>query len=101
MTQPLDKVRSLQEKLYAAAKANPTRRFGTIRDRVTRWDVMVRAWEEVRRNRGAPGVDGVTIDAVEERGVEAFLRELRTQLRDGTYRPTPVRRVMIPKRSGG
>ncbi len=64
MTQPLDKVRSLQEKLYVAAKASPTRRFGTIRDRVTRWDVMMQAWEEVRRNRGAPGVDGITIGAV-------------------------------------
>ncbi len=101
MTQPLDKVRSLQEKLYVAAKASSTRRFGTIRDRVTRWDVMKQAWEEVRRNRGAPGVDGVTIDAVEEQGVEAFLRELQEQLRDGTYRPLPVRRVIIPKRSGG
>ena len=101
MTQPLDKVRSLQEKLYVAAKASPTRRFGTIRDRVTRWDVMKQAWEEVRRNRGAPGVDGVTIGAVEEQGVEAFLRELQEQLRDGTYRPLPVRRVMISKRSGG
>jgi len=101
VTQPLDKVRSLQEKLYVAAKASPTRRFGTIRDRVTQWDVMMQAWEEVRRNRGAPGVDGVTIGAVEEQGVEAFLRELQEQLRDGTYRPLPVRRVMISKRSGG
>ncbi len=101
MTQPLDKVRSLQEKLYVAAKASSTRRFGTIRDRVTRWDVMTQAWEEVRRNRGAPGVDGVTIGAVEEQGVEAFLRELQEQLRDGTYRPLPVRRVIISKRSGG
>ncbi len=101
MTQPLDKVRSLQEKLYVAAKASSTRRFGTIRDRVTRWDVMIQAWEVVRRNRGAPGVDGVTIGAVEEQGVEAFLHELQEQLRDGTYRPLPVRRVIIPKRSGG
>ena len=68
---------------------------------MTRWDVMMQAWEEVRRNRGAPGVDGVTIGAVEEQGVEAFLRELQEQLRDGTYRPLPVRRVMISKRSGG
>jgi RNA-directed DNA polymerase len=100
-TRPIDKVRRLQGKLYVAAKANPTRRFGAIRDRLTRWDVMSTAWEEVRRNRGAPGMDGVTIEMVEERGVEAFLRELQTQLRDGSYRPLPVRRVLIPKGSGG
>ncbi len=99
--QPTDKVRSLQGKLYAAAKANSTRRFGALRDRVYRWDVMTLAWEEVRRNRGAPGVDGVTIRMVEERGVEVFLRELQTQLRDGSYRPLPVRRVLIPKPNGG
>jgi len=100
-TRPQDKVRNLQGKLYTAAKANPTRRFGAIRDRVTRWDVLQMAWEEVRSNRGAPGVDGVTISAVEEQGVEAFLQELQASLRNGTYRPLPVRRVMIPKRSGG
>ncbi len=99
--QPIDKVSRLQEKLYAAAKANPTRRFGAIRDRVTRDDVMTLAWEEVRRNRGAPGVDGDTIEMVKERGVEAFLQELQAQLRDGTYRPLPVRRVLIPKPNGG
>ncbi len=99
--QPTVKVRSLQGKLYAAAKASPTRRFGAIRDRVYRWDVLLMAWEEVRKNRGAPGVDGVTIDMVKERGVVAFLQELQAQLRDGTYRPLPVRRVLIPKRSGG
>jgi group II intron reverse transcriptase/maturase len=100
-TRPTDKVRSLRGKLYVAAKANPTRRFGAIRDRVTRDDVISQAWEEVRRNRGAPGVDGVTIEMVEEQGVEPFLQELQAQLRNGTYRPLPVRRVLIPKRSGG
>jgi RNA-directed DNA polymerase len=99
--QPTEKVRSLQGKLYAAAKANSTRRFGALRDRVYREDVLTMAWEEVRRNRGAPGVDGVTIGMVEERGVEAFLQELQAQLRDGSYRPLPVRRVLIPKPNGG
>jgi len=99
--QPTDKVSRLQGKLYAAAKANPTRRFGAIRDRVYRWDVLTQAWEEVRRNRGAPGVDGITIEMVEEQGVEAFLQELQAQLRDGSFRPLPVRRVLIPKPNGG
>jgi len=62
---------------------------------------MSQAWEEVRKNRGAPGVDGVTIEMVKEQGEEAFIQELQAQLRDGTYRPLPVRRVMIPKRNGG
>src|SRR6266540_4774604 len=62
---------------------------------------LERAWEEVRRNRGAPGVDGVTIAQVERQGVEGFLDELAVQLQDGTYRPLPVRRVTIPKPQGG
>ena len=68
-------------------------------DKVARSDVMWRAWCDVRANRGAPGVDGVTIDDVEAgvRGRASFLDELAAQLRAGTYRPRPLRRVQIPK----
>ena len=66
-------------------------------DKVARSDVLWRAWGEVRANRGAPGVDGVTIDDVMRSGVDEFLEELAGKLRAGTYRPRPLRRVHIPK----
>lgn len=97
----LDKTRELQRKLYLAAKRSPARRFHALYDKVYREDFLRRGWEDVRRNRGAPGVDGVTIDQVEEQGVEEFLAGLAAELRDGCYRPLPVRRVTIPKPSGG
>ena len=93
----LDKVRALQRVLYRSAKQQPDRRFHALFDKVARSDILFRAWDEVRRNRGAPGVDGVTIDAVEASGVAAFLEQLAAQLRAGTYRPAPLRRVLIPK----
>lgn len=92
----LDKVRALQRVLYRSAKQQPDRRFHALFDKVARSDILFRAWDEVRANRGAPGVDGVTIDAVEASGVEAFLEQLAAQLRAGTYRPKPLRRVLIP-----
>jgi RNA-directed DNA polymerase len=96
-----DTTRELQRKPYRAAKRSPARRFHALYDKVYRRDILERAWEEVRGNRGAPGVDGVTIAQVERRGVEGFLDELAVQLQDGTYRPLPVRRVTIPKPQGG
>ena len=97
----LDKTRELQRKLYLAAKRSPARRFHALYDKVYREDFLRRGWEEVRRNRGAPGVDGVTIDQIEEQGVEGFLGTLAGELKDGTYRPLPVRRVTISKPDGG
>src|SRR6266540_2961654 len=96
-----DTTRELQRKLYRAAKRSPARRFHALYDKVCRSDILERAWEEVRGNRGAPGVDGVTIAQVESQGVEGFLDELAVQLQDGTWRPLPVRRVTIPKPQGG
>lgn len=94
---PLSKTRALQHKLYWAAKRSPNRRFHALFDRVHRMDVLRRAWWEVHVNQGAPGVDGVTIADIESAGVEGFLLDLAGQLRDGSYRPAPVRRVWIPK----
>ena len=96
----LDPVRALQRVLYRSAKQDRTRRFHALFDKLTRSDVMWRAWVDVATNQGAPGIDGVTIADVESGGVEsvrAFLDGLAGQLRSGTYRPKPLRRVHIPK----
>jgi len=92
-----DPVRALQHALYRAAKADPGRRFHTLRDKIFRRDVLWRAWAAVRRNNGAPGIDGTTLAQVEQDGVGRLLDELADELREGRYRPLPTRRVWIPK----
>jgi RNA-directed DNA polymerase len=95
------KVRELQRKLWAAAKQSPERRFHALYDRICRGDVLWEAWERVRENRGAAGVDRITLAQVEnEYGVRRLLAELQRDLRAGTYRPSPARRVDIPKPDG-
>jgi group II intron reverse transcriptase/maturase len=94
---PLDKVRALQHTLYRAAKADPGRRFHTLWDKVLRRDVLWRAWVAVRANDGAPGIDRITLDQVEQYGIVRLLDELASELREGRYRPLPARRVFIPK----
>jgi RNA-directed DNA polymerase len=95
------KVQRLQRRLWAAAKQSEGRRFHALYDRVHRGDVLWEAWRRVRSNRGAAGVDRVTLAMVEEYGVERMLAELQHQLRTGSYRPAPARRVEIPKPAGG
>jgi group II intron reverse transcriptase/maturase len=94
---PRDPVRALQHALYRAAKADPGRRFHALRDKVFRRDVLWRAWIAVQRNRGAPGIDQTTLGQVEQYGVTRLLEELAAELRDGSYRPLPMRRVFIAK----
>jgi RNA-directed DNA polymerase len=96
-----DKIRDLQHKLYLAAKRSPARRFHALYVNVHRADVLRRAGSEVAANGGAPGVDGVSIAQIQEQGVEGFLDALAAEVRAGTYRPMPVRRVTIPKPQGG
>ena len=96
-TEGVDKVRALQRVLYRCAKQQPERRFHALYDKVARSDVLSRAWVEVRTNRGAPGVDGIAIDDVEAAGVASFLDDLAAALRTRAYRPSPLRRVHIPK----
>ena len=98
-------LQALQRVLYRSAKQDPTRRFHALYDKLTRSDVMWRAWVDVATNQGAPGIDGVSIDAIEAGGTESvrvFLDGLAAELRSGSYRPKPLRRVHIPKpgRSG-
>src|SRR5437763_11496023 len=82
-----DKVRELQRTLYRAAKADPGRRFHALHDKVVRSDVLERAWGQVRRNRGAAGIDQATIADVEHYGPGRSLDELAADLRAGSYRP--------------
>ena len=96
----LEPVRALQRVLYRSAKQDPARRFHALYDKLARSDVMWRAWADVATNAGAPGVDGVTIDAVKAEGaagVGRFLEQLAAELRAKTYQPRPLRRVYIPK----
>jgi group II intron reverse transcriptase/maturase len=99
-TPPQDKSRELQRKLYRAAKRQRNRRFHALYDRIFRSDILRQAWEEVRRNGGSAGQDGVSIEDVEKEGVEQFLREIEQDLKAGSYRPKPVLRVYIPKADG-
>jgi RNA-directed DNA polymerase len=91
------RVRALQHALYRAAKADPGRRFHSLRDKVYRRDVLTRAWGEVRRNSGAAGIDRTTLAVVEEYGVARLLDGLAGELREDRYRPSAARRVFIPK----
>src|SRR6266550_5876386 len=98
---PADPVRALQHALYRSAKADPGRRFHALYDKVRRRDVLRRAWASVRSNNGAPGIDKITLAAVEEYGIDRLLGELAAELREGRYRPLPARRVCIPKPGSG
>jgi RNA-directed DNA polymerase len=96
-TTVFDNVGELQRTLYRTAKADPHRRFHALYDKVYRRDVVEREWDQVRRNRGAAGIDRITLAAVEDHGSSRLLDELHRDLREGTYRPLPGRRVWIPK----
>ncbi len=96
----VDAARKLQRALYRAAKASETRRVHALYDKVYRKDILERAWREVKANAGAAGIDGVTTQTIEQEGVEGFLGKLAEELREGKYRPQPVRRVYIPKADG-
>jgi RNA-directed DNA polymerase len=96
-----EKIRTLQRKLYRKAKAEPAFRFYVLYDKIYREDILRHAYAVARANAGAPGVDGVSFIQIEASGLEAWLAGLREELVSKTYRPDPVRRVMIPKPNGG
>ena len=98
--EPPEKLRSLQRKLYTLAKQKPDYRFYLVYDKVFREDTLGHAWALCRSKGGAPGVDGVTFESIEARGIAEFLLTLQEELRTETYKPSPVRRVMIPKPGG-
>src|SRR6202023_2910348 len=96
-----EKIRILQRKLYRKAKAAPAFRFYVLYDKICREDILRHAYGLARGNAGAPGVDGMSFGQIEAAGLEAWLAGLREELVSKTYRPDPVRRVMIPKPDGG
>ena len=96
-----ERVRKLQKALHAKAKESPGLRFYSLSDKVWRADVLQAAWQAVRRNGGAAGVDGETVQRIGARGVSRWLGELARDLKEGTYRPGAVRQVLIPKKQAG
>jgi RNA-directed DNA polymerase len=95
-----DKVQELQRKLYLKAKSQSDFRFYALYDKIYRMDVLKRAWQKVKANHGSPGIDNRTIKDIEEEGVDDFLKGIQEELRIKEYRPSPAKRVYIPKPDG-
>ena len=94
-------IRTLQRKLYRKAKQEPACRFHALYDKVYRADILEFAYCLVRSKKGSAGIDGITFEVIEENeGAPAFIGELAEALRNKTYKPDPVKRVMIPKSDG-
>jgi group II intron reverse transcriptase/maturase len=94
------KVEKLQTALHTKAKNSPDYRFHALHYKVYRWDILTVAYTRCRINGGAPGTDGQTFKDIEEYGLFQWLSVLAEELRSGTYKPQPVRRVYIPKPDG-
>src|SRR5215475_2363887 len=100
MTNPPISLQDLRRSLYVKAKAERTWRFWGLYVHVCKRETLREAYEMAKENNGAPGSDGVTFEAIEESGVESFLRQIRNELITNTYRPMPVRKKEIPKDGG-
>jgi RNA-directed DNA polymerase len=94
-------IRTLQRKLYRKAKPEPDFRFYLLYDKIYREDILSHAYELAKANKGAPGVEGQTFEQIESGGLLEWLEGIRKDLHDKTYKPQPVRRVLIPKAGGG
>ena len=90
-------LQDLRRSLYIKAKTEPTWRFWGLYVHVCKEETLQEAYKAAKENDGAPGIDGVTFEAIEEGGVEGFLQQLRDELNHNTYRPIRVRKKAIPK----
>jgi len=95
-----ERLQTFQGKLYQKAKQDKKYKFYVLYDKMFVLYILREAWKQVKRNGGSPGIDGVTIEDIEEYGVDKYLSELKEELRCQTYRPKAVKRVMIPKANG-
>jgi len=93
-------LQDLRRRLYIKAKAEPAWRFWGVYVHVCKMETLPEAYEMAKSNDGPPGVDGVRFEAIEENGVESFLKQIRDELVNNTYRPMPARKKEIPKDGG-
>ena len=93
-------LQDLRRRIYVRAKAEPTWRFWGLYVHVCKMETLQEAYQMAKSNKGAPGSDGITFDAIEESGVESFLKQIQDELVHNTYRPMPVRKKGIPKDGG-
>src|SRR6266850_2873975 len=93
-------LQDLRRRIYVKAKAEPTWRFWGLYVHVCKMETLQEAYQMAKSNKGAPGIDGITFDAIEESGVESFLKQIQDELVHNTYRPMPVRKKEIPKDGG-
>ena len=100
MTKTPGSLQDLSKSLYDKAKAEPTKRFWGLYVHVCKMETLQEAYEMTKKNDGAPGIDGVTFEVIEESGAESFLQQIRDELITGTYRPMRVRKKEIPKDGG-
>src|SRR5438876_4402131 len=100
MTKTPSSLQDLSKSLYDKAKAEPTKRFWGLYVHVCKKETLQEAYRMAKRSNGAPGIDGVTFEAIEESGAESFLQQIRDELITNTYRPMRVRKKEIPKDGG-
>ena len=93
-------LQDLRRRIYVKAKAEPSWRFWGLYVHVCKMETLREAYRLAKKNNGAPGVDGVTFEAIEAADIEGFLEQIRTELTGRTYRPLRVRNVGIPKNWG-
>ncbi|KRQ11351.1 hypothetical protein [Bradyrhizobium manausense] len=100
MTKASIDLQDLRRRIYVKAKAEPSWRFWGLYVHVCQMETLRATYEMAKENDGAPGIDGVTFEAIETQGVEALLEQLRGELIGRTYQPLPARRQEIPKDGG-